>query len=474
VSVVVVGLNHRSAPLDVLEAVAVGEPALPKALHDLSGRPNLSEVVVVSTCMRTEVYATVGRFHGALGDIRMFLAEWSGLAPEALSDFLYDYYAEGAVRHVLRVASGLDSAVLGEGEILRQVRTAFEAARSEGTVGTTLGLLGRHALETGKRVRTETAIARGTTSLSHTALSLAGSVGASLDAVPPEASRCPVIGHGHAPAAASAASAAPAHQAEPPWTGSETSGAPCSWSSLLSERSVLVIGAGEMGTAVATLAAGAPGIGAIRVANRTAARAAELGEGIGAAVVGWDEVPVALAQSDIAIVSTAAQELVLDADTVESALEARTSTRPLVIIDLSMPRNVAPDVASIPGVVLFDVTHLKAHAEAAMDGRRREVPAAEVIVTEEVERLATASNQRSAAPLVAALRKRGEVIRQAELTKAQARLGDLDDRQRRAVEALTKGIVAKLLHEPTVNLKVAAGEGDGDLLADALHRLFDL
>jgi glutamyl-tRNA reductase len=403
----------------------------------------------------------------------MFLAEWSGLAPEALSDYLYDYYAEGATRHVLRVASGLDSAVLGEGEILRQVRTAFDVARQEGTIGTTLGLLGRHALETGKRVRTDTAIARGTTSLSHTALSLAGSVGATLDAVPPEASRCPVIGHGPGPAPAPVPAGA-TRRVEAPWTGGEAGGAPCTWSSLLAGRSVLVIGAGEMGAAVATLAAGASDIGPILVANRTRSRAETLASRIGATVVGWDDVPVALAGADIVIVSTAAQELVLDADTVESAVEARAGARPLVVIDLSMPRNVAPDVASIPGAVLFDVTHLKAHAEAAMDGRRREVPAAEVIVTEEVDRLATAANQRSAAPLVAALRDRGEEIRRSELGRVQARLGDLDDRQRQAVEAMTKGIVAKLLHEPTVNLKAAAGDGDGELLADALHRLFDL
>jgi glutamyl-tRNA reductase len=488
VSVVVVGLNHRSAPLDVLEAVAVGDASLPKALHDLTGRPNLSEVVVVSTCMRTEVYATVGRFHGALGDIRMFLAEWSGLAPEALSDYLYDYYAEAAVRHVLRVASGLDSAVLGEGEVLRQVRNAFSVARQEDAVGPTLGLLGRHALETGKRVRTDTAIARGTTSLSHTALSLAGSVGAPLDTVPPEASGCPVIGHGAvsadtaglpgaAPGAGASVGSRPAGRrptAEPPWEGGEASGAPCTWSSLLTGRSVLVVGAGEMGRAVATLAAGAPEIGPITVANRTQARADELAAQIGASVVAWDGVPVALAHADIVVVSTASTELVLDADTVESAVEERTSTRPLVIIDLSVPRNVAPDVASIPGVVLFDVTHLKAHAEAAMEGRRGEVPAAEEIVTEEVQRLTTVANQRNAAPLVVALRERGEEIRRTELAKVQSRLGDLDERQSRAVEALTKGIVAKLLHEPTVNLKVAVGDGDGDLLADAVQRLFDL
>jgi glutamyl-tRNA reductase len=481
VSVVVVGINHRSAPLRVLEAVAIAESDLPKVLHDLSGRPNLSEVVVVSTCMRTEVYATVNRFHGALGDIRTFLADWSGLAPEAMSDHVYDYYDDAAARHALRVASGLDSAVLGEGEILRQIRNAWDVARREGTVGSSLGLLGRHALETGKRVRTETAIARGTTSLSHTALSLAGSVGAPMDAVPPQASACPVFAHG-----APASSPVPPHGlglapapgmttdgAAAPWTGGEASGSPCTWSGLLARRTILVIGAGEMGRAVATLAAGATDAGPILVANRTPARAKELADSLGARAVPWASVPAAIGEADIVVVSTASKEVIIDAGTVAAAVATRRGG-PLVIVDLSMPRNVAPDVGSLPGVVLLDVTHLKAHAEAAMDGRRREVPAAEGIVTEELERLTTALNQRGAAPLISALQTRGEAIRLAELARLQSRLGELDDRQRQAVEALTRGIVAKLLHEPTIKLKVAIGEGDGDRLATAVEQLFDL
>jgi hypothetical protein len=205
VSVVVVGLNHHTVPLSVLESVAVGEADLPKALHDLLNRDHLSEAVVVSTCMRTEVYAEVGRFHGAIGDIRNFLSDWSGHPPEVLSDHIYDFYDDAAVRHLLRVASGLDSVVLGEGEILRQVRRAWDVARVEGASRTALGNVFRQALETGKRVRTDTAIARGTTSLSHTAISLAGSVGAPLTSVPPDAAGCPVIGHGVARETAQAA-----------------------------------------------------------------------------------------------------------------------------------------------------------------------------------------------------------------------------------------------------------------------------
>jgi glutamyl-tRNA reductase len=469
VSVVVVGINHHSAPLRVLEAVAVGEHDLPKALHDLVSREHLSEAVVVSTCMRTEVYASATRFHGAQHDIRNFFADWSGMAPEAMSDFVYDYYDETAARHLLRVAAGLDSAILGEGEILRQVKTAWEAARVPRATGPTLSLLFRHAIETGKRVRFETAIARGTTSLSHTAVSLAGSVGFPLSAIPPEASGCPVIGHGPA----RVASASAAETIDAPWTGSEGSGAPCSWSSLLAGRSILVIGAGEMGAAIAALVAGAPDAGPLLIANRTPARAEALASRLGAAVVGWDAIPDALAQADIVMISTSSGRVVIDAEAVAAAMATRPQ-RPLVVVDLSLPRNVASGVGTLPGVVLFDVSHLKAHAEAAMQARRREIPAAERIIADELVRLTRATSQREAAPVVTALMARGEAIRVAELARLESRLGDLDGRQRRAVEALTRGIVAKLLHEPAVNLKAAAGEGDGDGLLAAVDQLFEL
>ncbi len=500
-SVVVVGINHRSVPLRILEAVTVSDGDLPKALHDLTNREHLSEAVVVSTCMRTEVYATVTRFHGAVGDIRTFLADWSGAPPEAMSDYIYDFYDDAAARHLLRVASGLDSAVLGEGEILRQVRSAWEVAHAQRAAGPTLGLLFRRAVETGKRVRSETAIARGTTSLSHTAVSLAGSVGVPLEAVPPEASACPVIGHGlpsgatagpspapvsPGPESTSSADAGPrafgsspavagrtmgAVGADLPSSAGEASGSPCSWSDLLTDRTVLVVGAGEMGAAVATLLAGGRNAGPLLIANRTPARAEALASTLDAEVVAWDSLPTALGRADIVMVATASGEIVIDSDMVASATRPQ---RGQVIVDLSVPRNVEPAVAELPGVVLFDVTDLKAHAEAAMEGRRREIPAAEVIVTDELARLTRASTERGAAPVVSALRARGEAIRAAEVARLQARLGELDDRQRRAVDALSRGIVAKLLHEPTVNLKAAVGDPEGDRLIAAVEALFDL
>ncbi|MGH9004877.1 MAG: glutamyl-tRNA reductase, partial [Acidimicrobiia bacterium] len=173
-SVVVIGLNHRTAPLDLLERMAVGEGQLPKALHDLCTRPNLSEALVLSTCNRTEVYAVAERFHGAYSDIRGFLADFSFLPPEEFADHLYVHYDTAAVSHLMSVTAGLDSAVLGESEIQGQVKHAWERAREQGAAGQTLNLLLRHALEAGKRARSETGIARNIASVSQAAVAMAG------------------------------------------------------------------------------------------------------------------------------------------------------------------------------------------------------------------------------------------------------------------------------------------------------------
>jgi len=458
----------------VLEAFTVGPGELSKALGDLVGRDHVNEAVVVSTCMRTEVYAEVGRFHAAVGDIRRFLADWSGHPPEAFSDHLYEFFDDAAVRHLLRVAAGLESAVLGEGEILRQVRTAWEVARAEGAARGGLGIAFRQALETGKRVRTETAIARGTTSLSHTAISLAGSVGAPLAAMPPEAAACPVIGHGVPSAVAHAdrPQVAPAPTSVPP-AGGESSGPPCAWAELLAGRTILVIGAGEMGRAVATLAASAPGAGPVLVANRTFSHAVAIVAPIGARAVPWAELPAALAEADIVLSSTGAPGAVVEVADVALALAGRPD-RPLVAVDIAVPHDIDPAVGELDGVTLFDITDLQAHAEAALDGRRGEIPDALAIVEEDVERYRLVAAHREVAPVVAALHQRGEALRLAETARLEARLAGLDERQRRAVESLTRGIVAKLLHEPTVRLKRAAADERAAGLAGALEELFDL
>jgi glutamyl-tRNA reductase len=420
VSVVVVGLNHRTTPLSVLEPMTVSPARAAKALHDLVGRDHLSEVVIVSTCFRIEVYAVADRFHAAMSEIRNFFSDWGGVPPEVFSDQLYSYFDEAAAAHLFKVAAGLDSAVLGESEILGQVGDAWQTARVESAVGPVLSTLFRHAIEVGKRVRSETAIARGTTSLSQAAVAVAVAELGSL-----------------------------------------------------SGKTTVVLGAGEMGETMAQALAGALDTGSLLVVNRTWSRATQLAARCGGRAIEWSALPSALVQADVLLASTGSPDVLLVAADLEPVLESRGG-RPLLIVDIAVPRDVDPAVGSLPGVTLLDMDDLTASAAVAMAGRRQEVPRAVAIVAEEVDRYLDVAAQRHVAPLVTALRDRGETVRVGELARFRSRLAELDPAQAAAVDALTRGIVAKLLHEPTVNVKAGAGTPTGEQLAQGLQRLFEL
>ena len=419
-SVIVVGLNHRSVPLEVLERMTVSDARLPKALADLRGRDNVDEAVVLSTCMRTEVYVVAARFHAAMGDVRDFLAELSFSQPEDFSDHLYFFYEDSAAAHLFRVAAGLDSAVVGESEVLGQVRSAWEQAAAEGASGPVLGGLFRHAVEAGKRARSETGIARGTASVSHAAVEMAGQRLGSLEG-----------------------------------------------------RQILVLGAGDMGEGMAVALATSPGVGEVLVANRTWERAVDLAARVGGRAVELGGLSAALQEADVLLTSTGAPTALLDEADLRPVMAARRG-RPLLVVDVAVPRDIDPAVGRLEGVTLLDLDDLRAFAEAGVSGRRREVARVQAIVDEEVARYTAVATAREAAPLVAALRQRAEEVRTAELDRYRARLDKLDDRQREAVEAITRGMLAKLLHGPTVRLKEAAGSPRGDRLAEALRALFDL
>ncbi len=419
-SVVVVGLNHRTVPLELLERMTVSDAHLPKALQDLLCREHLTEAVVLSTCMRTEIYAVAERFHGAMSDVRNFLGQWSGSTPDRFGDYLYSFYEDGAVTHLFQVASGIDSAIIGEGEILRQVRDAWERARAEGSAGPVLGRLFRHAVEVGKRARSETAIARGTTSLSQAAVAMAAA---------------------------------------------RLGG--------LAGRSILVLGAGDMGEGMAQALAGVPGVGQVLVANRTWAKASALAKRFGGRPVDIGGLPAALEQADLLLTSTGAPAIVLEAADMEAVLPARAG-RPLLVVDIAVPRDVDPAVGRLDGVTLLNMDDLKAFVDAGMAERRKEIGAVNQIIAEEVDRFVDTHTEREVAPLVAALYQRAEEVRAAELERFRVRLAALDDRQRAAVDAMTKGVLAKLLHDPTVALKEAAGTPRGEQLAEAARILFDL
>lgn len=442
-SVVVVGANHRTAPLELLERMAVTGDRLPKLLHSLDGAEDVTEVVVLATCNRTEVYLVAERFHGAYSQVRDFFADLTYLPPDHFADSLYVHYDDHAVRHLFEVTAGLDSAVPGEHEILGQVRTAWDIARAEGTSRRALNLLFRHALEVGKRARSETRIAHHVTSVSQAAVVMAGE--RLLDAAgTPVESKC---------------------------AGTRAAGG-------LSGRRALVVGAGSMARGMASFLADAS-VAELVIANRTESRAealaVALAEQSGSDAVrgvGLDGLVDELALADVVFCATDATEPVVTEDHLRDALAGRDGA--VLVVDVGMPRDVAPEAAALSGVELLDMADVAALTEANLAARRAEADAVRTIVEDELVRFAAVVSAREVAPVVTALRERAEGVRRAELDRFAARLEGLSAEQRDAVEALTKGMLAKLLHAPTVQLKDAAGSSRGDRLADSVRDLFDL
>jgi glutamyl-tRNA reductase len=418
-SLVVVGLNHRTVPVELLERMAVPPEGLPKALHALARREHLAEVVLLSTCNRTEVYAHATLFHPAMQDVRDFLTDTSGIDPDEFSDLLYAYYDDAAVAHLFGVAAGLDSMIIGEGEILGQVREAWQVAEHEGASGPMLSRTFRHAIEVGKRARTETGIGHHAVSVSSAAVSVAVGLLGSLD-----------------------------------------------------DRRVLVLGAGEMGQGAALALAGA-GVQEIVVANRTPQRADALAARVGGRAIPLSELERALVECDVLLVSTGATDMLVERSAIESVMQRRNG-RALLIVDIGVPRNVDPGAGEVFGVSLLDIDDLRAVGEQSMTQRRQEIGKVRDLIAEELDRYRLEKSAREVAPLVAALRARAADIRLGELDRFRAKLDALDSDTRRAVEAITEGIVNKLLHEPTVRVKEAAGTTRGDLYADALAELFGL
>ncbi len=419
-SILVVGVNHRSGPLALLERMTVPAEDLGKAVAGLARRDNVREALVLSTCNRTEVYVVAERFHGAYGDVREFLCELGDLSVDELTPHLYSQHDDAAATHLFEVAAGLDSAVLGESEILGQVRSAWEVAQGEGAARSTLNLLVRSAIQAGKRARTETAIGRGTASVSHAAVEMLGDI----------------VGD-------------------------------------LAGRRVLVVGAGAMGDGVA-VALGKAGLAEVVVTNRSEARAESLAARVGATAVGFEQLAPAVADADVVIAGTGAGTPVLTEEIVSEAMESRVSDRPLHIVDIAVPRDVEPAVGELASVTVLDLDDLRDWADHGLATRAGEAERVRGIVREEVENFVVESTARQAAPLVASMRAAAEEIRSAETERFATRLSALGDRERAAVDALTKAIVSKLLHEPSVRLKTQAGSPQGERNAAAVRELFDL
>jgi glutamyl-tRNA reductase len=411
VSLLVVGLSHRTSPVSLLEKVSISGDELIKSIEELATAESISEVLVLSTCNRIEVYADVARFHPAVAEISQVLSRHADLAVSDLGEHLYVHFAEAAAEHMLTVASGLDSMVVGESQILGQLRSSYSMASDLASVGAVLHDLAQTALRVGKRVHSDTGIDRAGASIVSVALDQAESVLGSL-----------------------------------------------------AEQRVLIVGAGSMGAlAGATLLR--RGARDLVIANRSAERGRRLAESLGARFVGLDELAGEVAAADLLISSTGATGIVVEL----SVIAGRT--RPLVVLDLALPRDVDPAVATLPGITYVDLDALRSGGAAVSED---EVAAATAIVAEELAAYLTEQQRLAVAPTVTALRARANQVIDAELDRIDARLPGLDASIRVEVADAVRRAVEKVLHAPTVRVKELAAKPGGDSYAEALRELFDL
>ncbi|SEO15704.1 glutamyl-tRNA reductase [Actinacidiphila rubida] len=422
-SLLVVGLSHRTAPVSVLERAALTEDARAKLLQDALAAEPATEAAVLATCNRIELYADVDKFHAGVAELSTLLAQHSGVGLDELTPHLYVHYEDRAVHHLLSVACGLDSMVVGEGQILGQIKDALAVAQDLHSAGRMLNDLFQQALRVGKRAHSETGIDRAGQSL---------------------------VTFGLAQLA--------------PTTGP------------LAGRRALVVGAGSMSSlAAATLARA--GVRDLVIANRTAERAERLAhllaeQGTDARAIAMAEVPAALADADIVVSCTGATGLVLTADDLRRATEDRAEGATLAVLDLAMPRDVDAAAHRLVDVHLVDIETLAAaSADAPMAA---DVDQVRAIVSEEVEAFGAAQRAARITPTVVALRAMAADVVAGELARLDGRLPDLDDKERAEITQTVRRVVDKLLHAPTVRVKQLAGEPGGAGYADALRELFDL
>ena len=410
---VCLGLSHRTAPVELRERIGALGPGAERC-------PAVVEHAALETCYRVELYAllTTG-VDDARDELIDALSNAHGVERELLLEHLYVHSGEDVAHHLCRVASGLDSLVLGEAEILGQVRAGFEAGKRAGTVGPSLDLLARTAISAGRRARSETAIGANPATASSMAIALAEGV----------------LGN-------------------------------------VRDKHVLVVGAGRIG--LQTLkAAQARGVAGVAVANRTLERAADVGASFGAKAYGLDELEQALAEADVVVTATASELPVVSESVVRRAMSHRAE-RPLVVVDLAVPTDVDRAAGEIAGVRLFDVDDLRSGLDDAIASRLSEVPNVEAIVEEEMEEFGRRHRELEVEPALAALRRQAESIRQRELERALRDVGDVDPTVAERMDVLSRTLVTKLLHDPTVRLRERAGAGDADHVAETLRELFGI
>jgi glutamyl-tRNA reductase len=425
-----IGLNHVSAPLEVRERVSFPKTGLADALRALTEQ--VGEGVILSTCNRAEVYCAVEDTARAAERIRRFIAESHGLKPDAVSPYLYERTDAEAARHLFRVASGLDSMLLGESQVLGQVSDALRAASEAKSIQVPMVGLFHAAVRTGRRVREQTELGRNPLSVSYASVQLAQRV-----------------------------------LSTPLKAGLSTSSRGA-LGSLVGLRALL-IGAGEAGQLVAK-ALRSVGVGELTIANRTLARAEELAQSLGGRAMPFSDIPSALARADIVIAAADSPEFVVTHEMVAAAFLERNE-RPLFVFDLAVPRDVDPQVADLDGVRLYNIDDLSAIAEENFTKRKQSVGDAEAIVEEELAHFMSWWESLDAIPAIKTLRQQAEAIRQRELSRALRKMPGLPPEHQAVLEAMTRSIVNKLLHDPTLALKQYAGNSQPQELQE-LFRLW--
>ncbi len=410
-----IGVNHMSAPLEVRERLAVNEAQLADAVRSLVQHPGVEEGMVLSTCNRVEVLTSTK--HGA--DLRGFLRSYFGLNADALHSHVYEFEQRAAVRHVFRVASSLDSMVVGEPQILGQVKEAYAVARSLGAINSALEALLSRAFAVAKRVRTETAIGSSSVSVASVAVELAGKIFGSLE-----------------------------------------------------DKTVYLVGAGKM----AELAARhlmARGAGRLLVSNRTYERAVELAEGFEGKPVPFEHLYEVAEHADIILTSTGASEPLFLKQHAEN-LRSRRRNRPVFFIDIAVPRNVDPEVNELDGLFVYNVDDLQALAANNAAERVKEAERAEKIIELEVERFSSRMKSLEVVPTILSLQEYCETIRQAEIDRIRGRLGAITPEQEAAIEGMTRAIINKLLHTPITTLKSSAAQPEAATIHEMIRRIFNL
>ncbi len=417
-AIVVVGLNHTTAPIVVRERLAFSATTLDTALTTFRA-PALTELVILSTCNRVELYMQTQDVQASIDSCVAYLTCCHALAAETFVPHLYQHHDMDAVRHLFRVAASLDSLVLGEPQILGQVKAAYGAAQTAGRTGPIFSQLFERAFSVAKAVRNETGISDHAVSVSYAAVELAKKIFESLQ-----------------------------------------------------QRTVMILGAGDTAELAARHLIN-QGVTSVFIANRTQERAERLAQALQAKAIPWETFPEHLAYTDIVLSSTSAPQAVVDVPMVQEVMRARRG-RPMFFIDIAVPRDVDPAVNALEDVFLYDIDDLHNVVQENRQERQREALAAEEVVWREVRHFQQWLASRDAVPTIVALRQHAEGIGLQELAKALAKLGPIDDRQRRILEALTAGIVHKLLHPPTVYLKRASGEGQVRDAVQLIRRLFNL